>query len=128
MKYVLLLIALIIGSAQAQTPGNLNFTIRWKPPTERVNGTPVKPEELRGYIVAYRILGTDEFTFDMSIADKNVNELKMSLPRAAYELGVISVDTDDVWSQMSNLITHGVEPNPPTEIKIQAQFIINIEN
>ena len=125
MKYVLLIIlSFLVSSSIAAPSDTTKFKVTWSAPTERVNGKPLTAEEIAGYTVAFRLINTEEWTF----VDTDKTEMEFELPTAVYELGVFCVDTNQVYSDMSNTIFHGIATKPPTDIKVQAQIIININS
>lgn len=107
MKYFLLLI-FIVSNAHAQNIGTSIFS--WNPPTQRENGEALKPEEIGGFIVAYRKEGDNAF-FEVKV-DARKTELPITIPFGNYEVRALCYDTNGLYSNWSSVKKFTVKTAP----------------
>jgi hypothetical protein len=115
MRYALALL-LFAGVAHA------DVTIQWEPPTTRVDGQPLAPEEISHYDVSCVVAGTEISPVAAPVyeipASGETHEHAVTYPDLLPEYGEYScalrtVDTDGLVSAWSNTVPLTWEPAAP---------------
>lgn len=109
----LLLAGLICTSAEAA-----NANLRWQPPVEREDGTPLASTELAGYYVYY---GQDA---TLAVAEKlwipngdTTTKTITDLGRGSWHFAVTAVDTRGLESIKSSIVTLNVPKGRPGKLQ-----------
>lgn len=105
---IFLLFIAIVSNADAQNIGTSIFS--WNPPTQRENGEALKPEEIGGFIVAYRKEGDNAF-FEVKV-DARKTELPITVPFGNYEVRALCYDTNGLYSNWSSVKKFTVKTAP----------------
>jgi hypothetical protein len=82
----------------------IDLTLSWTPPTERENGDALQVEELQGYTLAYRVCNSSAWVQHF-VAGGTINDFGFSLPKERYDFRVNAVDTGDLVSQWSAIVS-----------------------
>ena len=107
-SFVFLLFLALVSIADAQNIGVSIFS--WNPPTQRENGEVLKPEEIGGFIVAYRKEGDNAFT--EVVVDAKSNELPIRVPFGNYEAMALCYDKNGLYSNWSSVKKFTVKTAP----------------
>lgn len=103
----LLFLLLISCCANAQNLGTSIFS--WNPPTQRENGEALKPEEIGGYLVAYRKEGETNF-LEFKVEAKT--EFPITVAFGNYEAKVLCWDKNGLRSTWSTVKKFTVKTAP----------------
>lgn len=133
MRYALALLlfaalaAFFMGAAHAQEPACPEpapgqVVVCWEPPTTRVDGQPLAPEEIAHYDVSCVVSGTEispvavpvyEIPANAETHEHAVTYSDLLAEYGAYDCALRTVDTDGLRSGWSNTVTLTWEPAPP---------------
>ena len=113
MKHSLLLLSLLAFASQADT-----LTVRWTPPTTRVDGTALPSTEIAGYRLEWTVKGVPQ-------SDKVVTG---AVSTYTLDTGTLSgrtcvtlytQDTDGLESAPAQTACRNAKPNPPTGVTVK---------
>lgn len=109
------------------TPGDDCRPITWKAPTEREDGSALKPEEIGSYTI-YAGLEPGVYTHQVEVT--GATEVECSefgfKESGNYFIAGITTDTNGIHSELSNEISREINPvNPPKTIMFSGEVVIN---
>jgi hypothetical protein len=106
VRLFLLFVILGLWACEAKKPAAnphiLSLTIEWVIPDQRENGTPLRPEDIKGYNVHYRRCGAQDWTPGWRPGGDSAT-MEFDLPRACYEFRVNAEDAEGLTSPWSPL-------------------------
>lgn len=105
--FAFLVFLALVSNADAQITGTSIFS--WNPPTQRENSEVLKPEEIGGYVVAYRKEGDNAFT---EVRVTNATELPITVPFGNYEVKALCFDINGLRSNWSSTKKFTVKTAP----------------
>lgn len=110
--------------------GQGTITLRWNPPTQRMDGSTLSPNEISGYRVEWgQTLDPPDGTFDVSEGGATTSVFTLPLSETAEILFAMRTrDSDDQLSERSNAISRTFildvtedipdPPNPPQSLEV----------
>jgi len=101
-------------------------TLSWEAPTTREDGSSMTPAEIAEYRVYYAIdtIPTLQST-EVIVTEGLIKEVELNLLSGTYvvNFGIVTVDTDGLSSQMSEIVSKSYviksPPGPPTNLTIK---------
>jgi len=134
--FVLLFMALLSVVAMdtlAEVPERPNaktyeLLLSWDPPTQRESGTDLALTEIKGYEIYFTPTEGDTFSREV---DASNTTLALTLVPGEYSISMRTVDTDGLYSVLSESVSVLVPPNledPPskTNIEVEIQIILKV--
>lgn len=96
------------GAMPGATPGNYSALVTWDIPITRVDGEELLLSEIGGYLIEYRISGTEDFT-NITVRDPTASQYAIeNLHPGQYQIRIAAYDTHGLHSEFSALVSASI--------------------